>query len=201
MSNGRGRTLKGLMVRSTLTPEDFAQVYSILDVAPLDGDCGGLCEKRCCQEYEPGVGMYLLPGEDCMFDGNEPWLEWRLQSASHQDFPPEWNGMVYFVMCRGTCPRERRPIQCRTFPLMPYLDPEGNLEVRLDTLTGSLLCPMVRYPESYPLRKEFMDAVLSAWRILIKDPLIRADVLWQSRKLDQDNLSPWRKLLSWRKRK
>jgi len=84
---------------------------------------------------------------------------------------------------------------------MPYLDPEGNLEVRLDTLTGSLLCPMVRYPESYPLRKEFMDAVLSAWRILIKDPLIRADVLWQSRKLDQDNLSPWRKLLSWRKRK
>lgn len=201
MSKGRGRTMSSLMVRSTLTPDDFAQVYALLDVPALDGDCGNLCDRKCCQEYEPGVGMYLLPGEDCMFDGNEPWLEWNLQSARHQDFPPEWEGMVYFVMCHGTCPRERRPIQCRTFPLMPYIDQDGNLNVRLDTLTGSLLCPLVRYAESHPLRREFVDAVLSAWQILTKDPLIRADVLWQSRKLDQDSLSPWRKLLSWRRKK
>ena len=175
--------MKGLMVRSTLTPEDFAKVYKLLDLPALDCDCGSLCERICCQEYEPGVGMYLLPGEDCMFDGNEPW-----------------DGMVHFVMCRGTCPRERRPLQCRTFPLMPYIDEDGNLDVRLDTLTGSLLCPLVRYPESHPLRPEFVDAVLSAWRILTKDPLIRADVLWQSRKLDQDSLSPWRKLLSWKRK-
>lgn len=199
MSTGRGRTMKGLMVRSALTPEDFAQVYKLLDLPALDCDCGSLCERICCQEYEPGVGMYLLPGEDCMFDGNEPWLEWTLHSATHQDFPPEWDGMVHFVMCRGTCPRERRPLQCRTFPLMPYIDEDGNLDVRLDTLTGSLLCPLVRYPESHPLRPEFVDAVLSAWRILTKDPLIRADVVWQSRKLDQDRLSPWLKLLSWKR--
>lgn len=184
------------LVRSVLSKEDFEEVYRLLDVPPLESDCGELCGRKCCQEYEPGVGMYLLPGEESMFTGREPWLRWSYKLARHHDFPGSWKGLVAFVMCRGTCPREKRPIQCRTFPLMPYLSPEGELAVRLDTLAGSLICPLVTGPDRHPLRSEFVENVLKAWRILTRDPLIRDDVFQQSRKLDEDENSPWRGLFT-----
>jgi hypothetical protein len=187
--------MKGLLLRSALTREDFEKVYFLLSGPALHGDCGELCGRMCCQEYEPGVGMYLIPGEECMFTGKEPWLKWRYQWAKNHDFPPEWDGLVQFVVCKGICPRERRPVQCRTFPLMPYLDTSGNLDARLDALTGSLICPLVRSSNKHSLRPEFVENVLEAWKILLKDPLVRADVAQQSRKLDQDEGAPWRRLL------
>lgn len=187
--------MKRRLVKSHLTRDDFEKAYSLLSVPPLDGDCGAQCGRMCCQEYEPGVGMYLIPGEERMFTGKELWLRWRYQRARDHDFPPEWKGLVQFVVCQGVCPRERRPIQCRTFPLMPYLDSSGNLEMRLDSLSGSLICPLVRHPEEHALRPEFVENARKAWAILIKDPLVRADVAYQSRKLDQDEKAPWRRLL------
>ncbi len=187
--------MRNLLVKSLLTKQDFERVYALLEGPALEGDCGDLCNRKCCQEYEPGVGMYLIPGEECMFSGNEPWLTWRYQWAKHHDFPPEWKGLVQFVMCRGTCPRDKRPIQCRSFPLMPYLDESGKLDVRLDRLSGSLICPIVRYPEKHRLRPEFVENALEAWKILVKDPLVRADVAHQSRQLDQDKDAAWRRLL------
>ena len=183
------------LVKSNLTREDFERVYWLLDVPAVGFDCGDLCGQRCCQEYEPGVGMYLLPGEEVMFSGREPWLKWRYKSTKYHDFPASWKGLVAFVMCSGTCPRERRPVQCRTFPLMPYLSPEGELSVRLDILTGSLVCPLVRNPAQYPLSSQFVERALDAWSILIRDPLIRDDVVHLSRKLDEDDSAPWRGLL------
>jgi hypothetical protein len=184
------------LVKGILQKEDFEQVYRLLDTPAIEGNCGELCGSLCCQEYEPGVGMYLLPGEECMFTGREQWLTWKYQLAKKHDFPPEWKGMVQFVMCQGTCPRDRRPIQCRTFPLMPYLDESGeNLSMRLDALTGSLICPLVREPGAHAIRPEFQERALEAWRILLKDPLIRLDVAAQSRRLDEDRRSAWRDLL------
>ncbi len=183
------------LVKSTLRKEDFERVYWLLDVPATDSDCGDLCGRRCCQEYEPGVGMYLLPGEEVMFSGREPWLKWSYKSAKHHDFPKSWKGIVPFAMCNGTCPRERRPIQCRTFPLMPYLSPSGEFSVKLDRLTGSLVCPLVRNPAKHPLSIQFVERALEAWSILIRDPLVRDDVEQQSRKLDIDESAPWRGLL------
>lgn len=183
------------MVKSILTQDDYRRVYEILDTPPLDFDCGDLCGRQCCQEYQPGVGMYLLPGEEKLFTGQEPWLKWSFKRAEDQDFPSRWKGYVAFVECNSSCPRDKRPIQCRTFPLMPYIDAHGNLTVRLDYLNGPFLCPLVRHPRRYPLRSEFRQRVLEAWKLLIVDPVIRSDVEWQSRNLDRDLHSPWRRLL------
>lgn len=190
------RLVQKHLVKGVLRKPDFEQAYRLLDTPAFEGNCGELCGSLCCKEYEPGVGMYLLPGEECMFTGREPWLTWKYQLAGKHDFPPEWKGLVQFVMCRGTCPRDRRPIQCRTFPLMPYLDESGkNLTMRLDSLTGSLICPLVREPEKHVVRPEFEARALEAWQILLKDPLIRLDVAAQSRRLDEDMAAPWRELL------
>lgn len=182
-------------VPGILTKEDFERVYNLMDIGPCEFDCGILCGKKCCQEYQPGVGMYLLPGEECMFTGKEPWLTWAYVKASRYDFPQTWKGYVPLIKCDGTCPRENRPIQCRSFPLMPYLDSKGVLSVRLDELTGIFLCPLIRDKGKYVLRAEFCQRVLEGWSILIKDPLIRDDVYMHSRRLDEDLTSPWRRLL------
>ncbi len=186
--------LKGL-VPYTLSKEDFERAYSLLDVPPLHFDCGVLCGSLCCQEYEPGVGMYLLPGEHQMFTLEETWLKWKSVDAQKHNFPSDWKGNVPFVTCNATCPRDKRPMQCRTFPLMPYLTHEDELQVKLDALSGVLICPMIKEPDKYPARVEFYHAALSAWTIMIKDPLIRSDVWHLSRQLDEDESSIWRKLL------
>lgn len=183
------------LVRSTLSKEDFEEAYALLSLPATGSDCGDLCQRKCCQEYEPGVGMYLLPGEEAMFTGKEPWLKWSYRSAKHHAFPDSWKGLVPFAMCKATCPRDMRPIQCRTFPLMAYLGTDGALSVRLDSLTGSLVCPLVRQPYDHPLNPEFCERALKAWSILIRDPLVRADVEQQSRKLDEDEKAPWRGLI------
>ncbi|HHT84750.1 MAG: hypothetical protein ACOX34_00700 [Bacillota bacterium] len=185
------------LVPSTLSKQEFEKVYSLLDVSPLEFDCGMLCASLCCCEYEPGVGMYLLPGEEQMFTMEEPWLTWAFVKASEHSFPPDWKGDVAFVKCNATCPRDKRPVQCRAFPLMPYLTHEGELQVKLDTLSGILICPMIKQADTYPVRPEFYTAVRSAWNILIKDPLIRSDVWHQSRQLDEEESSVWRGLLGW----
>lgn len=188
------RVLRKLSVKSSLTKEDFSLAYALMDTHPTEYDCGKLCEKKCCQEYEPGVGMYLLPGEEVMFEGKEPWLKWSYRSARHNGYPRDWKGLVQFVECNGTCPREKRPIQCRTFPLAPYLSEDGRLSVVLDISSGIFLCPLVKEPHKFPLREEFRERVLSAWKLLSKDELIMSYIAKESRELDANRSSPWIKL-------
>jgi len=182
------------LVRHMLQKDDFRNVYSILDVGPLEFDCGTLCDSLCCQEFEPGVGIYLLPGEEQMFTQQETWLIWTYPKARYGGFPSSWKGRAPFVMCKGQCPREKRPIQCRTFPLMPYLSLDKRLETRMDFLSGILICPILKNPCKYPLSSRFVQAVEQGWSILLRDPLIW-DLVWQrSRQLDEQTDSPWLKL-------
>jgi len=78
---------------------------------------------------------------------------------------------------------------------MPYLSLDGKLETRVDILSGILICPLVKYRETYHLNPKFLKAVQSGWEVLIKDPLIW-DLVWQrSRELDEELSSPWLKLI------
>lgn len=174
---------------------DWKRVYKLLnDVTPLSVDCGKLCGAICCAEWERGVGMYLLPGEEAMFDRTEEWLTWQEHNTEDYEFCPSWRGPVYFVCCRGVCPRERRPFACRTFPVTPYLSPGGTLELRLEG-AAIPVCPLVRGGDINLLDRRFLARARLAWEELLKDPLIRDHVEWESRILDRQAVEPWRKLL------
>lgn len=174
---------------------DWKRVYKLLnDVTPLSVDCGKLCGAICCAEWEKGVGMYLLPGEENMFDRTEEWLTWQEHNTEDYEFCPSWRGPVYFVRCRGVCPRERRPFACRTFPVTPYLSPDGTLELRLED-AAIPVCPLVRGGDIKLLDRRFLARARLAWEELLKDPLIRDHVEWESRILDSQAVDPWRKLL------
>lgn len=177
------------------TREQFEMAYRLLeDVTPLPFDCGKLCGKICCTPWEKDVGIYLLPGEEVMFTGEEDWLVWESHSTEEYEFCPSWSGAFYFVRCTRFCPREKRPFQCRSFPLVPHLKADGTLELRFNEF-GLYMCPIVKAQDMSILRSDFIRNVRLAWEILMKDPLIRDDVKWQSQIREEGEGQPWMKLI------
>ena len=182
------------MIKSTITKREYEAIYRLLDkVSPLEYDCGKLCGAACCtterngeragcsaaagedagSEWEESdMGIYLLPGEDKIHDRNDSWLTWSAEEAEDYDFPESWHGKVYFVKCAGPehCKRELRPIQCRTFPLVPYITEDGELMLIYNDMELPYRCPLI--DDEMALDERFYRATFTAWSRLIEDPLI-----------------------------
>ena len=169
-------------MKSTIKRSTWKAIYRLLDrVSPIDGDCGKLCGCACCtpegDETQEGLGdfvlgMYLLPGEEKLFSMKEDWLKWSVENAEDYEFPDSWHGKVYFIRCTTPpfCHREMRPIQCRTYPLMPYIDKDGVFFFFFSKADVPYSCPLI--DKKIPLNERFCRATFTVWKRLIKDPLI-----------------------------
>ena len=174
------------MIRSTLTKKEYQAIYRLLDrVSPLEYDCGTLCGAACCTTERNGeqsdgsdpegsseMGIYLLPGEDKIHDRNDDWLSWSAEEAEDYDFPDSWRGKVYFVKCGGPgkCKRKLRPIQCRTFPLVPHITEDDELLLIYNDMELPYRCPLI--DDEMAIDERFFRATYTAWSRLIEDPLI-----------------------------
>ncbi len=164
------------MLKSLITKEEYEEIYRLWDtVSPVPFDCGLFCGALCC--VDPGheddeMGLYLLPGEDKVHDKKDPWLSWSAEEAQEYDFPPSWQGKVYFAMCKGPsgCKREKRPIQCRTFPILPHLTENGELVLIYNDMDLPYICPMIE--EKSALNESFLRVTYRNWQKLLTDPLI-----------------------------
>ena len=160
-------------MKSVLKKSDYIEIYKMLDkVSPVPYDCGTLCGSACCMVQDKDYVMYLLPGEEKMFTGKEEWLDWGKDRVEDYEFPESWYGNVYYIRCKNApvCHREQRPIQCRTFPLAPYIDEDGVLQLIYNTGDYSYRCPLV---ENYDeLDEEFIRVTYEAWKRLLRDPYI-----------------------------
>lgn len=171
---------------------DWPKLYKILsNVTPLPVDCGRLCGAKCCTEWDKGVGVNLLPGEEVMFK-EQNWCELEELLPGDAPFPGEPS---YLLRCRGKCPREKRPLLCRTFPLAPHINPDGSLRVILDD-DGWLVCPLVKLGEMEQLDPEFVRGVLAVWRELAGNQAIKHYIQNYSARIDSDRQAPWRRLFS-----
>ena len=119
------------------------------------------------------MGLYLLPGEEQMYTGDEDWIVWGSLQAEEYDFPESWHGRVPFFQCTTAphCPRKKRPLQCRTFPLAPHLDEDGCLYLIWSSDPLPYVCPLIA--EHRQLSHDFVKATWTCWSHLIRDPLIR----------------------------
>jgi len=180
--------------RRTISITEFRWAYARLSrVTPLVSDCGELCGKSCCKGLDGKAGMYLFPGEEALLSPDWDWLtlEWHL--VSEREFCPSWEGRIErvgFVICRGVCPREQRPLACRLFPLVP----EPTLDVALDS-DAALMCPIARYARIEEIDAGFVQACREVYGLLAQDPLVLDDFLWQSERRRLDARAPWRSLL------
>ena len=162
------------MIKGALLKEEWEEIYRMLDaVSPLDTDCGLLCGACCCTE-EGGrdMGIYLLPGEEKLHSKKDEWLSWTEEDAEDYEFPESWKGKVFFVNCQDppNCPREKRPIQCRSFPLAPHISEDGELTMVYNDLDLPYSCPLIE--EEIPLNDDFVQVTREAWARMIQDPLI-----------------------------
>lgn len=167
------------MIKSIIRKRTYKAIYRLLDrVSPLDIDCGKLCGAACCTIDRVGssenteMGLYLLPGEEKIHDKKYSWLTWTEENTADYDFPESWNGKVFFVKCNGPehCKRKLRPIQCRTFPLAPHIEFDGELTLIYNDMDLPYRCPLI--DDEIPLNDDFVQATLTVWKHLIRDPLI-----------------------------
>ncbi|MBQ7725364.1 MAG: hypothetical protein IJT63_07115 [Lachnospiraceae bacterium] len=166
------------MIKSIIRKDDYRAIYRFLDrVSPVRFDCGTLCSCACCgtpedESWEEEMGIYLLPGEDKVHDRGDSWLRWSEESTDDYEFPESWNGKVFFVKCKNApeCPREKRPIQCRTYPLSPHFLDEGHLVLIWNTEEVPYKCPLIE--ENMKLNTDFVHATYTVWKHLVRDPLI-----------------------------
>ncbi|MBQ9632752.1 MAG: hypothetical protein IJV04_07580 [Lachnospiraceae bacterium] len=144
-----------------IRPEEYLEMYRILDtVSPVPFDCGTICGASCCHSDEPDDGIYLLPGEEALHDNDE----WQSISRSR--------GFL-FVQCKGPdhCHREIRPIQCRTFPLVPTILNDGSIGLCANDMVLAYSCPMLE--SDVELDRDFIAATEKVWTRLAEDPAIR----------------------------
>ncbi len=162
-------------MKASLRKIDYENIYRLLDaVSPLDCDCGAFCGAACCTAGDDGdMGIYLLPGEEKVFGPEDDWLIVTKERAEDYEFPDSWHGAVYFVRCKTPphCPREKRPIQCRSYPLLPHLTQDGVLSLVYNDLETPYGWPLIE--EEIPLNDDFVEVTQKAWARLIKDPFIR----------------------------
>lgn len=180
-------------MKSTIRKSTYKAIYRLLNrVSPLPADCGQLCSAACCNcggDSESGdsldfdMGIYLLPGEEKLFTLKEDWLKWTAEYAEDYEFPKSWSGKVYFVRCKTPphCPRDMRPLQCRFYPLAPYITERGELKLILAPQELPYRCPLIT--DKIPLQKSFIKATGTVWKHLIRDPLICDLVKMDSKQL------------------
>lgn len=169
-------------MKSKIKKSTYSAIYRLLNkVSPLPTDCGLLCSAACCSCGGDGssddsldfeMGIYLLPGEEKLFTRKEDWLKWSVENAEDFEFPDSWFGKVYFARCKTPphCPREMRPLQCRFYPLAPYLTEQGELLMILSPVELPYRCPLIS--DKIKLQDSFIKATGTVWRHLIRDPVI-----------------------------
>ncbi len=132
----------------------------LMTATPLHGDCGRVCGATCCEGGDSD-GMLLFPREEALYEdcafGRTRRLPFALGGQPARLF-----------VCRGTCPREARPLACRIFPAR-FL-PDG--DIAMDTRARGL-CPI--YASGLTgLAPSFREAARKAAGLLARDAECRA---------------------------
>lgn len=168
----------------------YEKLYRLLEnVTPLTEDCGRLCGSKCCTEWESGVGVYLLPGEEQLLR-DRAWCEVVELPPEEHPFPGVES---YLMLCRGDCPRPQRPLFCRTFPLAAIL--EGDEIKMVFDDDGLMVCPLIKLGEVEQLNPEFISQVETVWKELLLVEPVRAYVENYTARRESEREQPWRKLL------
>ena len=108
--------------------------------------------------------MLLFPGEEALYAG---CTFGRVLPAG---FSLGGHAASLFV-CRGSCPRESRPLACRLFPLFCRMRDTG-ADVTLDPRARGV-CPLFRYGLQ-GLSQDFVQAARAAYSLLMQDDKGRA---------------------------
>lgn len=173
---------KDLKIDNMKSAYVYLQLYRLFDdITPIPVDCGQLCEAACCKGDDSG--MFLFPGEEAVYDLLKPeWLK-----IEESDFTYMFKDKIYHVpiaMCSGSCDRYERPLACRIFPLTPYINHNGELEVIIDPRAKSV-CRLAKAFKMEDFSRNFVKNVERVSKLLCTNKRTRAFLEEYSRYLDE----------------
>jgi hypothetical protein len=142
---------------------------------PLKFDCGLLCNSKCCSG-DSNAGMCLFPGEGLMFERHSAFLTIRKENITNTD--------VLFAVCNGTCNRKFRPLSCRIFPYVPYLNHAGRLTI-IEDPREKYMCPLLLEAFDLKVDKIYMRNIANIFRLLVQDTDIKSHIYLLSSVLDE----------------
>lgn len=172
--------------------ELFEEVYQLMNVNLIDGNCGELCNYHCCRpKHENGenLGIYFLPFEyEDMQKGKGLINESTLNVHTNKSYDlPDGIKKLYYGYCKDSlsCIRNIRPIQCRTFPFVPHI--ENNKLVIVIEKDQEHNCPLIEDHDKW--NPEFEERMLLAWKKLIEIDKIKLLVEFDSEeRISSDNI-------------
>ena len=114
---------------------------------------------------------YIRENKELMYEDSDDFNLYYIPSDA-LEFPHTWDDDVFMVECVNPphCNRCIRPIQCRTFPLIPHLSRDDTFHLILDRSEFPYCCPIV--DENMKLNADFIKVTFKVWKILIEDPIV-----------------------------
>ena len=161
---------------------DYLKLYEIIgDLTPIKADCGSLCQKACCTG-DSDTGMYLYPGEEELYTENLGFGKVFTSDFCYK-LEKRYKRVDIFI-CDRPCDRLHRPLACRVFPFVPYIDSDGNAEIILDP-RADVICPLARHGDEVAFDEEFLDRLSEAFAEGLEDAAFAAFVKAQSKLIDE----------------
>ena len=135
--------------------DSLNKLYELLaDVTPLRYDCGALCGAACCKGDEKD-GMILFPGERGWYEGREGFT---IRHNAEYDYD--------YLVCRGECDRDERPLSCRIYPYFFYRAEDGGVTAAPDVRALGR-CPLAG--TDIPADKTFLRRMRMGAKVIVSD--------------------------------
>jgi len=161
----------------------YKKAYQLMNEPIIDGNCGLLCDFHCCRDLDEDgsrLGVYLWPLEyEAIYEKSDTFEIEKVPKEEHGDIhmPKDLSDMYYFY-CDGSrnCPRDLRPLHCRTYPIEPHIESDVlMLVVEKDQIHS---CPLLNQVEQW--REEYINGIHEAWLLLIQIPEVKTLVKYYS---------------------
>lgn len=156
------------------TEEELNHYYKLLDEPLTPYDCGKLCAPQnggtpfCCI-VENAVPMLYREEFKCLSKRTKLWRRW---SPSHpqdkQQKAEEETEILIFCECKGIahCERQNRSVACRTFPLEPYFNKEGEFVGLVFMREFQGKCPLTARLKD--IKQSVIDNHYEFWRLIME---------------------------------
>ena len=165
-----------------INPKEFYDLlYKKLErVTPLEVDCGKLCGGACCEVTDEITGMYLFPFEECEYNPPAKWSK-----IYDTDFEWKEGKTASLFTCDGSCERDKRPLSCRIFPLVPYVHRGEKMRLIMDP-RGKGICPLASVMEIKDLDAQFVKQVYEAMLLCMKIKECREFIYALTESIDEE---------------
>ena len=140
------------------TPAQIEELLATLTVPVPDNDGVPVC----CDKSRIVPVLYKKEYQ-VLRARSDLWRPFRPQTEQQRELGEDMRACDRLCECKGVahCERDNRSLACRTFPLEPYLDHEGELAGLVWNMDFEGTCPLVA--SRHAVRPDYIRQALAMW--------------------------------------